>query len=94
MILPISEHYLDYAKLVERAFRYAKVMVHLDDSDNRLAKKMKNAEEQGWCYILTVGKDEEALGMADARLRGGKQLGKMRVDELIKLINDEQPPIA
>lgn len=71
--------------------KYEKIMVKLDDSNNTQAKKVKNAEESNWNYILTIGEDEERLGMADVRVRGGEQLGKIRIDELIQKIHNEVP---
>ena len=42
--------------------------------------------------MLTVGNDEMALGMVDVRARGGQQLGKFRIDDLIKKFKQEVPP--
>lgn len=57
-----------------------------------MGKKILHAEQLHWNYMLTIGKDEEALGMVDVRARGGEQLGKFRVDELIKKLKAEVPP--
>jgi len=57
-----------------------------------MKKKILNAEKNQWNYILTVGKDEELLGMVDVRARGGQQLGKFRIDELIAKFKEEVPP--
>jgi len=64
----------------------------IDNSDNTMKKKIMNAETDQWNYMLTVGKDEELLGMVDIRARGGKQLGKMRIDAFIEMIKTEVPP--
>lgn len=82
---------MPYAQKIEAAMKFEKMMVKLDDSNNTQAKKVKNAEEDQWNYILTIGEDEEKLGMADVRVRGGEQLGKIRIDELIQRIKDEVP---
>lgn len=42
--------------------------------------------------MLTVGKDEELLGMVDIRARGGQQLGKMRIDAFIDILKKDVPP--
>ena len=50
-----------------------------------------NAEKSLWNYILTVGNDEETLGMVDVWARGGDQLGKIRIDALIEKFKKEVP---
>lgn len=57
-----------------------------------MANKIRNAETNLWNYMLTVGKDEELLGMVDIRARGGQQLGKMRIDAFIDLLKKDVPP--
>jgi len=44
----------------------------IDTSSATMDKKIFKAEKNLWNYILTVGKDEEALGMVDIRVRGGQ----------------------
>ena len=44
--------------------------------------------------MLCVGEDEEKLGMADVRERGGKKIGKLRINKIVDLFKGEEPAKA
>lgn len=59
-ILPVSDKFLDYAHEVADGLRAAEVRVEVDDSNEGLGKKIRNAEMQKIPYMLVVGEKEVA----------------------------------
>lgn len=92
IILPVSEQFMEYAEVVNKAFEFHGIRSSIDNKDRKLTKKIREAEVQHWSYILTVGQFEQDLGMVDVRESGGKQLGKMRVNEFMELIKEKSKP--
>lgn len=59
MIVPISEKFLDYAMEIKHKLSEFKLMVGVDDSDQKLAKKIRDAEVKKYNYIVVVGQKEQ-----------------------------------
>lgn len=60
IVLPISDKFLGYANEVASALRTADVRVEIDDSNEGLGKKIRNAEMRKIPYMLVVGEKEVA----------------------------------
>ena len=67
------------------------IEVELDRCDGTLNKKIRNAQEDQWNYILVAGEEEVKSGTVDVRTREGKRDGKMRIDDLAKYFNSMKP---
>ena len=65
--------------------RRAGLRVELDDSNERLSAKIRQAQLQKVPYMLVVGKKEVANGTVALRLRSEEDLGVMAMDDFIKL---------
>lgn len=59
IILPVSDKFNDYAKEVAKALDEKDVRYEIDDSNETLGKKIRNAEMQKIPYMLVVGEKEE-----------------------------------
>lgn len=57
-IIPVGESFVAYALEVYKTLRDAKIRVKLDDSNDSLGKKIRNAETNHVNYILVVGEQE------------------------------------
>ena len=68
-----------------------KFEVELDRTNVTLNKKVRNAQLAQFNYILVVGEDEMNSGAVDVRTREEKRIGKMRVDDLVKMFNEQMP---
>jgi threonyl-tRNA synthetase len=73
VVLPIGEAQLDYAGTVAAALTGAGFRVEVDDSNERLQKKIRNQQMQKVPYMLVVGKSEVADGTVNVRARSGDQ---------------------
>jgi threonyl-tRNA synthetase len=73
VVLPIAEAQLDYAGTVAAHLTGAGFRVEIDDSNERLQKKIRNQQMQKVPYMLVVGKSEVADGTVNVRARSGDQ---------------------
>jgi len=72
VICPITDKNIPYCEKVLKKLVIEGFQASIDTSSATMDKKIFKAEKNLWNYILTVGKDEEALGMVDIRVRGGQ----------------------
>jgi threonyl-tRNA synthetase len=85
-VLPVGESHREYAK--EVAEKLKEYRVKIDDNNETIGKKIRNAEMEKIPYILVVGDIEKEKGTVSARQRGKIDLGEISIEELIKKIND------
>jgi threonyl-tRNA synthetase len=95
-IVPITEKVNDYAeKIRETLFNVpvvngtAGLRVDIDLADERMQKKIRDAQLQKIPYMLVVGEREAAEGKVAVRLRSGKDLGAMPLETFIERIKRE-----
>jgi len=95
-VIPISEKVGDYAQKVLDALFQAPVVngtaglrVDIDTSNERMQKKIRDAQLQKIPYMLVVGEREAAEGKVAVRLRSGKDLGAMPLETFVARIKNE-----
>lgn len=88
-ILPVSDKFMEYAEEVAASLRAADVRVEIDDSNEGLGKKIRNAELQKVPYMLVVGEKEvEAKQVAVRNYRTKKQ-NVMNVNVFVEGVSKE-----
>jgi threonyl-tRNA synthetase len=95
-VIPISEKVGDYAQKVLDALFQAPVVngtaglrVDIDTSNERMQKKIRDAQISKIPYMLVVGEREAQEGKVAVRLRSGKDLGAMPLETFIARIKNE-----
>jgi threonyl-tRNA synthetase len=95
-VIPISEKVGDYAQKVVDALFTAPVVngtaglrIDIDTSNERMQKKIRDAQLQKIPYMLVVGEREAQEGKVAVRLRSGKDLGAMPLESFISRIKNE-----
>ena len=95
-MIPITEKVADYAqKVMDTLFATpvvngtAGLRVDIDTSNERMQKKIRDAQLQKIPYMLVVGEREAAEGKVAVRLRSGKDLGAMPLETFIARIKNE-----
>ncbi len=88
-IIPISKELLDYSVKIAKKLEEAKIRVDVDDRDETLGKKIRDAEKSWIPYVAVIGKKELENNVLSVRIRGKKNIVTLKVDELIKIIKDE-----
>ena len=85
-VLPVSDKFMDYAKEVQAQLEEAGVRVEMDDSDETLGKKIRNAEMMKTPYMLVIGEKEVTDKSVAVRSYETKNQEVMSVEDLLKLI--------
>ena len=81
MIVPISDQHLDYARKIEADLRANDIRVQVDDRNERMNQKIREAQLEKIPYMLVVGNKEVENGTVSVRLRTGEQLPPLSLDE-------------
>ncbi|WP_424964242.1 threonine--tRNA ligase [Ekhidna sp.] len=88
-ILPISEKYHDYAKQIYLDMQEQDIRGFIDERDEKIGKKIRDAEVKKIPYMLIVGEKEEADGAVSVRQHGEGDIGSMKKDEFAKFFHDK-----
>ena len=88
-VLPITERNLNYAKTITKNLKKEKIRVELDDRNETLPAKIRDAQIEKVPYMLVVGDKEEKDKSVSVRLRGNKDLGPIKLKQFIKTIQDK-----
>ena len=88
-ILCISEKYEGYAHKVANLLQEADLRPHVDNRNETIGKKIREAETQKFPYMVIVGEEEEKNSTLSVRRHGGEDLGSMKIADFITLIQEE-----
>ncbi|MFT3903240.1 MAG: threonine--tRNA ligase [Niabella sp.] len=89
IVLPISDKFMDYAKGIEQNLLAAGLRVEIDDRNEKIGKKIRDAELQKVPYMLVVGEKEMNEGKVALRRHGKGDAGTIEVDALKSLLLQE-----
>ena len=85
----ITDDQADYAKEVVSMLKKAGLRAEADLRNGKITYKIRELSLQKLPYILVVGANEKAEGKVAVRVRGGKDLGAMSVEDFIKLVQED-----
>jgi threonyl-tRNA synthetase len=88
-ILPISEKYADYANEILLGLQENDLRGNVDHRDEKIGRKIRDAEVSKVPFMLVVGEQEQANGMVSVRKKGEGDLGTMLVADFIALAKAE-----
>ncbi|MFH1654089.1 MAG: threonine--tRNA ligase [Pseudomonadota bacterium] len=88
-VLSISENQFDYANEVKDALLRAGVRAELDDRNEKLGYKIREATMKKIPYIVVIGEKEVTEKVLSVRSRDAGQLGNLPIDKLIERIEEE-----
>ncbi len=89
-VIPVSsEHHLEYAKNVYQELLNNGIRVELDDRNEKLGYRLREAQTRKINYTLILGDNEKLDRTVSYRLHGEKETTTVSLDEFIKLLNDE-----
>jgi threonyl-tRNA synthetase len=80
-LIPIADRHMAYAHQVAAELRSAELRVSVDDSSERMNKKIRHAQLQKVPYMLIVGDQEAARGAVAVRTRNNEDRGAISVAE-------------
>jgi threonyl-tRNA synthetase len=85
-VIPIGEKHKDYAKKVLEKLDSRMLRVDIDDRDEPLGKKIRDAEKEWIPFITVVGDKEKNSGNLSVTVRESGNKREMSVDELAEII--------
>ena len=88
-VLPITDRNLDYAQAVVRSLKAVGIRTELDDRNETLPAKIRDAQLEKVAYMLIVGDKEAKAGTVSVRKRSGQDLGARKINEFISIIKKE-----
>jgi len=84
--IPIAERHNDYLADVARRMQAAGLRVEIDDSDDRMQKKIRNAQLQKVPFMVIAGDQDMEAGAVSFRYRDGHQDNGVPIDEAIQRV--------
>ena len=88
-VLPISEKHAEYGRAVFNRLREARVRVGLDDRNEKLGYRIRDAQLHKIPYMLVVGEREAQNGTASLRRRTGEDVGAVPLDQIVSGLTAE-----
>ncbi len=86
-IIPVSRNHLDYALSIAKELEKQGIRVDVDDRDESLGKKIRDAGIEWIPYVIVVGDREVKTGTLNVRIRKTGEQRSMKLEELIELLN-------
>ncbi len=84
--IPIADRHNDYLSDVAQRMRAAGLRVEVDDSDDRMQKKIRNAQVQKVPFMVIAGDHDMEAGAVSFRYRDGHQDNGVPIDEAIQRV--------
>ena len=92
-IVPISENHIDYAKELHATFMDWGVRSEIDGRNEKLGRKIRDAQIQKVPYMLVVGDKEKEARTVGVRERSKGDLGSMTLEGFRELLSKEFNPL-
>jgi len=89
IILPITDSQLDYAIEIDKKLHTNNIRVKVDDRNEKIGFKIREAELQKVPYMIIIGEKEVETGTISVRQRRKGDLGKFSIQDLINKISEE-----
>jgi threonyl-tRNA synthetase len=89
IILPISEKYEEYAKKLSDELKDSDICGLIDFRDEKIGRKIRDAEVKKIPYMLIVGEKEATEGLVSVRKHGTGDLGSMSIEDFKQQIIKE-----
>ena len=85
-IIPVGEKHKIYSKKVLKLLENDEIRATVDDRNETVGKKIRESELKKVPFMLIVGDEEVKQKIFPVRAHGGKDIGKMNIDEFIQFI--------
>jgi threonyl-tRNA synthetase len=88
-IIPVSKKYVEDAKKIALKLRERMIRSDVDDREETVEKKIRDAEVSWINYIVVIGEKEIKSNILSVRERGSKKIREVKVEDLIKEIEEK-----
>jgi threonyl-tRNA synthetase len=83
MAIPVADTFTDYLSDVVKQMKSAGIRAELDDSDDRMQKKVRNAQMQKIPFMIIAGEEDVKAGAVSFRYRNGDQKNGIPIADAI-----------
>ncbi len=87
--MPISDNQLDYARKVKEDLEKQGIRVELDERQEKIGYKIREAQLQKIPYMLILGEKEKEANAVGVRARKEGDIGQMSIEEFVSKIKEE-----
>lgn len=88
-ILPVSDKFNNYAETVLNKLNNYDIRALVDERNEKVGRKIRDAEVEKMPYMLIIGEDEEKNGIVSVRKQGEGDMGTMTIEDFSKVIENE-----
>ena len=81
--IPVADAFLPYLQEVAAKMRKAGVRIDVDTSDDRMQKKIRNAQMEKIPFMMIAGEEDQNAGSVSFRYRNGEQRNSVPIDQAI-----------
>jgi threonyl-tRNA synthetase len=89
IVLTISEKYEKYSQKVLNLLENHEIRALIDNRNETMGKKIRDAEMKKIPYMIIVGENEEKEQKISVRRHGGEDLGTISVEDFSKIVDTE-----
>ncbi|MFG2168141.1 threonine--tRNA ligase [Micromonospora chersina] len=86
--IPIREDHTDYLQDFVTTLRKQGIRAEVDAGDDRMQKKIRNAQQQKIPFMVIAGDDDVAAGTVSFRYRDGSQRNGVPIEEAVEHVRD------
>lgn len=91
-LLPVSEKYSDYAREIALDLRQERIRVEVDDRDEKLGYKIREARMDKVPYMIIIGEKEKSNKTISVRQRDAEpnkqETGEMQLDRFVRIVKE------
>jgi threonyl-tRNA synthetase len=81
--IPVADSFTPYLSEVVKQFREAGIRVDIDTSDDRMQKKVRNAQLEKVPFMMIAGEDDQNANAVSFRYRNGEQKNQIQIKDAI-----------
>ena len=90
--IPVAEAFNDYLADIVKQMRKSGIRAEIDSSDDRMQKKIRNAQTEKIPFMMIAGDEDQKAGAVSFRYRNGEQKNgipiKAAIDEILAAVNN------
>lgn len=89
VVIPIADRHIEYSRKVVADLKLAGIRVELDERNDRMNSKIRDAQKQKVPYMLVIGDQEMEKDQVALRLRSGENPGPMGVADFLRKLRQD-----
>jgi threonyl-tRNA synthetase len=90
-LLPVSDKFIHFAYQLKEKFEEHNFRVEIDDSNETISKRIRNAELEKIPYIIVIGQKEMESGKLPIREKNDPEIKLISVDKFIEICRQQVP---